>query len=171
MKKERKRGLLSPSPPPSRASSAPPQPTHPPTSLSPLNSFLLYTGTPYIFAMEPHGTMPVAMSVIFNPYSGKLPPSLPAASLHPLASSACFYVPFVRHLWWWLGIRPVSRTVMSELLARGHSVCLNPGGVVECLRMQPGREMVYLRQRRGFIKLAMETGAQVRRRREKNRLH
>jgi 2-acylglycerol O-acyltransferase 2 len=50
---------------------------------------------------------------------------------------------------------------MRGLLERGRSVLLIPGGVAECLRMTPSCEVVYLRKRFGFVKLAMQTGAQL----------
>jgi len=40
-----------------------------------------------------------------------------------------FFVPGLRHAWHWLGMRPVSRSVMSSILASGGSVALCPGGV------------------------------------------
>lgn len=38
-------------------------------------------------------------------------------------------VPFVRQLWWWLGLRPVSRALMDGMLSRNISVVFCPGGV------------------------------------------
>lgn len=43
-----------------------------------------------------------------------------------------FLVPGLRHMWHWLGMRPVSRAVIEELLGAGTSVCLCPGGVQVC---------------------------------------
>ena len=36
-----------------------------------------------------------------------------------LASSAAFWAPVMRHMWWWLGIRPVSRKCFATLLGKG----------------------------------------------------
>ncbi|GFH33519.1 diacylglycerol acyltransferase, partial [Haematococcus lacustris] len=76
-----------------------------------------------------------------------------------MASSVCFAVPFVRQLWWWLGLRPVSRQLMAGLLAAGKAVVLNPGGIQECMGMQHGSETVFLRKRHGFVRLAIQQGA------------
>ena len=65
----------------------------------------------------------------------------------------------MRHMWWWLGCRPASRTVAGNLLSQGNTIALCPGGVRECLYMAPGTEVAYLRKRHGFVKLALEHGA------------
>lgn len=44
-------------------------------------------------------------------------------------SAQIFFVPGLRHAWHWLGLRPVSRKVMTSILASGGSVALCPGGV------------------------------------------
>lgn len=116
---------------------------------------------PFIFGVEPHGVMPVALAEAFNAFSGLMPPAVSKSGVHALASSTCFYAPFVRHLWWWLGIRPVGRESVRHLLSHGASVALNPGGVVECLRMQHDEEILYLKTRRGFVRMAQQTGAKI----------
>ena len=49
-----------------------------------------------------------------------------------------FWVPGLRHLWHWLGMRPVSKAVIQQLLRSGTSIALCPGGVAECLHMRHG---------------------------------
>lgn len=49
-----------------------------------------------------------------------------------------FWVPALRHLWYWLGMRPVSKSVIQQLLQAGTSIALCPGGVAECLHMRHG---------------------------------
>ena len=73
-------------------------------------------------------------------------------------SLQCFYCPVVRHLWWWLGGRPASASVMHGMLERGHSALVCPGGVRECLYMEHGREAVYLTKRTGFVRIALQHG-------------
>lgn len=67
-------------------------------------------------------------------------------------------MPLVRHLWWWLGIRSVSKTSIVKLLQSGKSVVLVPGGVREIQSMCQSKEVVYLKKRYGFVKLAIQTG-------------
>jgi hypothetical protein len=45
----------------------------------------------------------------------------------------CFQIPFVRHLYWWIGIRPITRHWIRRLLHKGLNVVLVPGGVQVCV--------------------------------------
>lgn len=117
---------------------------------------------PWMIAYEPHSVLPQGMCVfshIKKPASLSFPHSLDGAAI--LVSNAIFWVPIVRHMWWWLGCRPVSRHSIGKLLDEGTSVALCPGGVQECLVMQPYNEALYLRTRKGFVHLAMQKGASI----------
>ena len=81
--------------------------------------------------------------------------------MRTLASSACFRVPLVRHLWWWLGGRHASGASARALLASGHSVAVCPGGVRECAFLKRGAETVFVKQRAGFVRLALQAGAPI----------
>ena len=112
-------------------------------------------------ARAPHGVLPLSIiSFADYCYYGADTPSI-VKETRAMATSTIFYLPLLRQLWSWLGIDPISRAHMRGLLERGRSVLLIPGGVAECLRMTPSCEVVYLRKRFGFVKLAMQTGAQI----------
>jgi diacylglycerol O-acyltransferase 2, plant len=106
--------------------------------------------------LEPHSVLPVAVPAIMNTHSGVLP--APCNNCHSLATSAAFSVPFARHVWWWLNIRPATRQTFEHLLQQGKTVCVTPGGVQECLYMAPGHEIAFLKKRLGFIRLALRHG-------------
>ncbi|KAG0558812.1 hypothetical protein M758_10G053300 [Ceratodon purpureus] len=110
----------------------------------------------YVIAGEPHSFLPIGI-IILTPQCGVLPVS----DLRALATSAVFWTPYVRQVWTSLGVAPVSRKYFTELLQRGTSAIIIPGGVQECLYMERGREVVYLKKRYGFVKVAMETGAHI----------
>ncbi|KAI8471556.1 MAG: diacylglycerol acyltransferase-domain-containing protein [Monoraphidium minutum] len=116
---------------------------------------------PYVIALEPHSALPTAVPVVFGTRSVLLPESL-CGRTHGLVSSVCFKVPLVRQLYRWWGFRPITRASMRRLLARGRAVVLVPGGVQECLVMEhEGTEVAFLRKRKGFIRVAMQCGADV----------
>lgn len=54
----------------------------------------------------------------------------------------CFRVPLVRQLYWWWGIRPITRHSMRRLLLKKSCVVLVPGGVQVS---SPGAQMIYVR--------------------------
>jgi hypothetical protein len=65
----------------------------------------LKAGTPRLFALEPHSVLPLAIPMVFHHLSPLLPRALKGSPIHGLASSVCFVVPFIRQLWWSLGLR------------------------------------------------------------------
>lgn len=108
----------------------------------------------YLFAVEPHSVLPIGILALCN-YTGYLP----IEKLKALASSAVFFTPILRNIWSWLGLVPVSKKVLSDSLRNGYSCILVPGGVREMLFMEHDREVVYLKQRFGFVRAAIETGS------------
>lgn len=118
----------------------------------------LKAGTSYVIGFEPHSSLPTAIPAVFATHSALLPKALRGAC-HIMASSICFYIPFVREVWYWIGVRPVTREAIHKYLNTGKSVVLLPGGVQECLFMEKNCEVVFLRNRLGFIRLAIQNGA------------
>ncbi|KAL4421076.1 hypothetical protein ABPG77_001371 [Micractinium sp. CCAP 211/92] len=116
-----------------------------------------YEKGPFVIGYEPHSVLPQGICV-FCPYSADVVPS-GLKDTRILVSSAGFWAPIMRHMWWWLGCRPVSRQCFQALLRKGRSVAVCPGGVKECIYMQRGQEVAYLRKRHGFVRLALQAGA------------
>ena len=69
-----------------------------------------------------------------------------------------FYVPLLRHLWWWLGTRSADKHTMHGILQAGGTVVVIPGGVQECAFLERGQESVFLKSRKGFVRIAMQHG-------------
>jgi diacylglycerol O-acyltransferase 2, plant len=116
----------------------------------------LNTDKPHVFGFEPHSILAHDM-VFLSSLAGYLPSALNRINI--LVSSAIFWCPIIRNLFWWVGLRPIEKQVMRRLLAQGISTVLCPGGLQECLYMQRGCENIYLRKRMGFVRLAIEAGA------------
>lgn len=119
-----------------------------------------------LVGLEPHGALPLSV-ISFAEYFlydedgiERRGMNLAASrASRALASEAIFYVPLVRHLWTWLGLEPISRGRMLRMLRDGSTCVIVPGGVAECMAMEPGVETVYLKRRYGFVKIAIQTGA------------
>jgi hypothetical protein len=84
----------------------------------------------YMVALEPHSVLPLAIPAVFSTDSVLCPSAL-RGKVHGLASSVCFNAPIIRHLWWVLGIRPVTRKCIARLLTGrddGNGVVGGSGG-------------------------------------------
>ncbi|GAB4815443.1 hypothetical protein N2152v2_002489 [Parachlorella kessleri] len=88
--------------------------------------------TAYLIGYEPHSVLPLGMN-IFTKYAADTPSPL-------------------------RGYVMGTSTVVKKLLAEGTTCALCPGGVQECLYMQEGLEVAFLRKRTGFVKIALELG-------------
>jgi len=140
---------------------------------------LAASSTPMLVATEPHSTLPMGMLLAFHPHAQHLlppharpPPALVGARI--LASSACFAVPLVRHVWWWLGVRPADRASVRAGFAAARAgrgppaLALCPGGVAEVAFLTPTprppapkTETLFLRSRTGFVREALRSGASL----------
>jgi len=111
----------------------------------------------YIFGVHPHSILPFGS--VFNLNQVDFDALYPGIDVRGLAASFCFYLPAYRDLLLSTGICDASRFSAQAILECGRSIFLVPGGATEALYADPEIDIYYLRNREGFIRLAMKTGS------------
>ena len=118
-------------------------------------------GRAAICAFEPHDVLPYTI-FSFNNGLGRVPGFLGRTEC--LMTSAVFCVPFLRQIYSWTGGAPVDRKTFRRKLERKESFVFCPGGVQEVTLMDPNNSeelVLYLQNRKGFIKQALATGSPI----------
>jgi len=114
---------------------------------------------PYILACHPHGIFGVSHMTNFGTDATDFSRLFPGLTLHLLGHSAFFRIPLFREWCLMHGHGSVDKRSMLHLLRKGHSVALAIGGAKESLECVTGTMRLFLANRRGFAKIALQTGA------------
>lgn len=114
----------------------------------------------YIFALHPHGVHCFALAAlqISSSCFHRRFPGLYNAKLSGLGATVLFKIPVVREMFFMLGYIDARRAVASKALKAGQSLYLVPGGEEESVLTTNGKDIVVLKKRKGFIRLALSYG-------------
>ena len=107
----------------------------------------------FLIAVFPHGVASdyrVAMDGILHTVLPNI-----CEKIRVLAASVLFVIPVVREMALWSGCINATRSVAEKAIKKGYSILVLPGGEAEQIRTIHSKERVYLRKRKGFIKLAL----------------
>lgn len=138
-----------------------------------------WTDRHYVIAMHPHGLLPIGAILNGLTWAGggltgttasgaKLPePPNPGPLLHQrwfrqmrlraaVASGACGLFPGFYEMFTKLGAFECTKPYMQNVLRQGKDVAVFPGGARESAYATPGRYVCLVRQRKGFVRLALE---------------
>ncbi|CAK1546251.1 unnamed protein product [Leptosia nina] len=117
----------------------------------------------YLFACFPHGVVCSGAFGAFATNALDFHKVFPGFTCHMITLAGHFVVPLFRDLLLAFGTCASSRESLEYLLDRkrhqGKCVCLIVGGAAEALDSHPGEYKVILTRRKGFIRVAMKSGA------------
>ncbi|KAI9674514.1 MAG: diacylglycerol O-acyltransferase 1 [Caeruleum heppii] len=123
----------------------------------------------YIFGYHPHGVISHGAFAAFATEALGFRQLFPGITVTLLTLESNFRIPFYSLYALAMGLAPVSRESCENVLSRGGSngegmgraIALVIGGAQESLYAQPGTMRLVLHRRKGFIKLAIRTGADL----------
>ncbi|KAF8623147.1 hypothetical protein AX17_007536 [Amanita inopinata Kibby_2008] len=118
---------------------------------------------PYVFGYHPHGIIGMGALATFATEATGFSDAFPGIKPHLLTLTTNFRMPFYRDILLALGICSVSRQSCSNILKKGpgHAITIVVGGATESLSAHPGTADLTLKRRLGFIKLAIQHGADL----------
>lgn len=117
----------------------------------------------YVFACHPHGIHCIPLAQFSTPGSDfdlKFP-GLVGHKLTGLCASVMFKLPMVREFFLDMGYVDASRPVANQVLQEGRSIYVCTGGEEESMYTTTGQDIVVLKKRKGFVRLALSHGAQL----------
>lgn len=115
----------------------------------------------YVLAAHPHGAMAFNRAAFGFDVDHLWNAAFPGVRFRVLTATAAFYVPVIREVWLWTYCVDASRETARRNLAAGHSLLVYPGGEREQILTRRGAHVLYLMKRRGFVRLALEMGADL----------
>ncbi|KDR80878.1 hypothetical protein GALMADRAFT_1112943 [Galerina marginata CBS 339.88] len=118
---------------------------------------------PYVFGYHPHGIIGMGALATFATEATGFSAAFPGIKPHLLTLTTNFQMPFYRDILLSLGVCSVSKESCSNILKSGpgSAITIVVGGAAESLSAHPGTADLTLRKRLGFIKLAIQHGADL----------
>ncbi|XP_004872736.1 diacylglycerol O-acyltransferase 2-like protein 6 [Heterocephalus glaber] len=116
----------------------------------------------YIIASHPHGVVSYGAFINFATEATGFARIFPSITPFLATLEGIFWIPLVRDYVMSMGVCPVSKLALEYTLTQkdsGNAVVIVVGGATEALLCHPGSSTILLKERKGFVKLALETGA------------
>ncbi|XP_049896127.1 2-acylglycerol O-acyltransferase 3b [Epinephelus moara] len=118
----------------------------------------------YILGCHPHGIMCVGAFTCFSTESCGFTEVFPGVRATLAILAGLFRIPLFREYAMSAGLSPVSKPSLVHLLSKsgkGNAVVIMIGGAAESLASSPGSHTVVVRHRKGFVRMALEFGADL----------
>jgi len=120
--------------------------------------------TSYLFGYHPHGIIGMGAVGTFAMLASGFNRLFPGVDVRLLTLKTNFYIPFFDLVLTFMGMCDASRDSCNAILGdteEPKSLCLVLGGAKESLEANPGVVKLYLKSRKGFVKVALENGASL----------
>lgn len=118
----------------------------------------------YIFAYHPHGIMGLGALGTFCGEATGFSEKFPGIRPHLLSLTMNFRFPFTRDFSMAFGACSVDKDSIDYILQKmgpGHSAAIVIGGAAESLEARPDNFKLTLKERKGFVKVALRSGASL----------
>ncbi|KAJ8372537.1 hypothetical protein AAFF_G00281880 [Aldrovandia affinis] len=118
----------------------------------------------YILGSHPHGIMCAGAFSCFSTEASGFAQAFPGMRACLAILAGLFRLPLYRDYLMSAGMCPVSKPSLEFLLSRngpGNVVVIVIGGAAESLASSPGMNTVVMRERKGFVRLALQYGADL----------
>lgn len=115
----------------------------------------------YIFGLHPHGITSSSSVLNFCYSKSSFYQQFPGLNISVATLDGQFLFPFHRDLLMALGLCSNSKESLSNALSRNESLGIVVGGAPEALSTSKDVVRLYLKNRKGFIKLALKHGAHL----------
>lgn len=112
-----------------------------------------------IIAAAPHGILSLNHALYFTDAGGFL--SMFPHDRRDLGASVIFRIPLFRELLLWAGCVDASKATARKMLKSGKSLFIYPGGEKEQMLTRNEQQRAYIRTRKGYARLALESGSDV----------
>jgi len=113
----------------------------------------------YIVSLHPHGLMPWGLLPVGR--SAEWNSLFPNLEFRCVAASVLFKIPIAREASIWAGGCPAGRHDVSKVLEKGYNLGVLPGGSEELMEQTPGQELIFIKNRKGFVRLALIYGCDL----------
>ncbi|CAJ1064146.1 -acylglycerol O-acyltransferase 3b isoform X1 [Xyrichtys novacula] len=118
----------------------------------------------YILGCHPHGIMSAGGFTCFSTESCGFAELFPGVRATLVILAGLFRLPLFREYIMCAGMCPVSKPSIAHLLSqsgKGNAVVIVIGGAAESLASAPGINTVVMKHRKGFVRVALEFGADL----------
>jgi len=113
----------------------------------------------YLFLYHPHGVISMGANAGLMTNACHFDSVFPGIQRHGVTLNVTFWSPLFREWLLALGYIGASKATLTKKLTQGVSVVMVPGGAVEALHAHGSIFRLHICDRKGFVKLCMETGA------------